>query len=240
MSDPHRLYEIRCPVHRFVTINDWEREIINQPAFQRLRRIRQLAWTDHAMNAQERWLFRLAVLSELVERAPGRLGRTAIMKLAYFLQAVKEVPLGYNFRLYTYGPYDSAVLTDLSQAEAMRAIKSKVVPNPSGYGYEFEPGPKVNEVKGLIKAGLTAHESAIRWVVSEFSSMSASDLELVSTILYADREAEQNGKTLKIDDLCLQVSQIKPRFALAYIRSKVDLMMTRQLLRSTTESGSPC
>ena len=37
MSDPHRLHEIRCPVHRFVTINDWEREIINQPAFQRLR-----------------------------------------------------------------------------------------------------------------------------------------------------------------------------------------------------------
>ena len=25
MSDPHRLHEIRCPVHRFVTINDWER-----------------------------------------------------------------------------------------------------------------------------------------------------------------------------------------------------------------------
>jgi hypothetical protein len=39
---------------------------------------------------------------------------------------------------------------------------------------------------------------------------------------------------------CLQVSQIKPRFALAYIRSKVDLKMSRQLLRSTTESGSPC
>lgn len=46
MTDPHRLYEIRCPIHGFVTINDWEREIIAQPAFQRLRRIRQLAWTD--------------------------------------------------------------------------------------------------------------------------------------------------------------------------------------------------
>jgi HD superfamily phosphohydrolase len=46
MGDPHRQYEIRCPVHGFITINDWEREIIAQPAFQRLRRIRQLAWTD--------------------------------------------------------------------------------------------------------------------------------------------------------------------------------------------------
>jgi HD superfamily phosphohydrolase len=46
MADPHRVYEIRCPVHGFIPINDWERAIIAQPAFQRLRRIRQLAWTD--------------------------------------------------------------------------------------------------------------------------------------------------------------------------------------------------
>jgi uncharacterized protein len=47
MSDPHRTYEIRCPVYGFITISDWEREIISQTAFQRLRRIRQLAWTDY-------------------------------------------------------------------------------------------------------------------------------------------------------------------------------------------------
>jgi uncharacterized protein len=47
VADHHRSYELRCPVHGFIPINDWEREIINQPAFQRLRRIRQLAWTDY-------------------------------------------------------------------------------------------------------------------------------------------------------------------------------------------------
>lgn len=41
-----RQYVIRCPLHGFVTLWDWEREIINHPAYQRLRRIRQLAWTD--------------------------------------------------------------------------------------------------------------------------------------------------------------------------------------------------
>jgi HD superfamily phosphohydrolase len=46
VADPHRSYEVRCPVHGFIELNDWEREIISQPAFQRLRRIRQLAWTD--------------------------------------------------------------------------------------------------------------------------------------------------------------------------------------------------
>lgn len=41
-----RKFEFRCPVHGFVTLTDWERDIISQPAYQRLRRIRQLAWTD--------------------------------------------------------------------------------------------------------------------------------------------------------------------------------------------------
>jgi uncharacterized protein len=40
-------YEIRCPVHGFVRLNDWEMGIISQSPFQRLRRIRQLAWTDY-------------------------------------------------------------------------------------------------------------------------------------------------------------------------------------------------
>jgi HD superfamily phosphohydrolase len=46
MADPHRTYEIRCPVHGFIPIDDWEKEIINHRVFQRLKRIRQLAWTD--------------------------------------------------------------------------------------------------------------------------------------------------------------------------------------------------
>src|SRR5438874_8698888 len=46
MAKVHRQCEIRCPVHGFITLNDWEWEIISQPVFQRLRRIRQLAWTD--------------------------------------------------------------------------------------------------------------------------------------------------------------------------------------------------
>lgn len=43
---PESLHEVRDPVHGFITYNDWEREIINRGEFQRLRRIRQLAWTE--------------------------------------------------------------------------------------------------------------------------------------------------------------------------------------------------
>lgn len=39
-------FESRDPVHGFVTFSAWERDIINHDVFQRLRRIRQLAWTE--------------------------------------------------------------------------------------------------------------------------------------------------------------------------------------------------
>jgi len=41
-----KTYEIRDPIHGFVVLSDWERDIVNHPVFQRLRRIRQLGWTD--------------------------------------------------------------------------------------------------------------------------------------------------------------------------------------------------
>ena len=39
-------YEIRDPVYGFIAFNDWEKEILNHPVFQRLRRIKQLALTE--------------------------------------------------------------------------------------------------------------------------------------------------------------------------------------------------
>jgi hypothetical protein len=41
-----RRLEIRDPIHGFVELTPWEWEVVNHPVFQRLRRIRQLAWTE--------------------------------------------------------------------------------------------------------------------------------------------------------------------------------------------------
>jgi len=41
-----KVYEIRDPIYGFIQLDEWEREIVNHPVFQRLRRIRQHAFTD--------------------------------------------------------------------------------------------------------------------------------------------------------------------------------------------------
>src|SRR6266550_2965634 len=86
--DPHRLYEIRCPVHGFVTLNDWERTIIAEPAFQRLRRIRQLAWTDQvypgAMHTRfEHSLGVMHVATRLYEAVARRSRELLVSELVY-------------------------------------------------------------------------------------------------------------------------------------------------------------
>jgi hypothetical protein len=41
-----RICEIRDPIHGFIDLDEWEMEIVNHPAFQRLRRIRQLGLSE--------------------------------------------------------------------------------------------------------------------------------------------------------------------------------------------------
>ena len=187
---------------------------------------------------QKRWL-RLGVLTELVERSPCKLGRTAAMKLAFLLQTVKGVPLGYNFRLYTYGPFDGNVLNDLAQAETLKAVESSMVTFNGGYGYEFASGPEHEVVKALAGPELARYDTEVAWVLREFARKTAGDLELLATIIYADRDALRQGLRLSFADLCRQVKGIKPRFANEYILKNIESLAEIKLLRATTPGDSP-
>jgi len=101
------------------------------------------------MNIDRGWRLRLAVLSTLVKQAPQKPGRTTLMKFAYLLQTVRGVPLGYRFELYNYGPYDSTVVSDLSQAVTLKAIKSETVYFQSGYGYEYS-----SPIRGMLHCAI--------------------------------------------------------------------------------------
>src|SRR5262245_49896853 len=141
------------------------------------------------MNDQDRFWLRLGLLSTLIERAPVRLGRTALMKLAYLLQTLRGLPLGYDFRLHTYGPFDSDLLNDLGMAESLGAITSNMVIFPSGYGYEFASRPEGDTIRKRFAPQLDNYQADLCWALDEFGGLSAADLELLSTIIYANREA---------------------------------------------------
>lgn len=189
------------------------------------------------MDELQKRRLRLGLLSELVVQAPCKLGRTAIMKLAYLLQVAKGVPLGYNFRLYTYGPFDSDLLNDLDQAEALEAVKSEKVTFSSGpgYGYEFVPGEKHARLQRVAANELATYQEVIQWALDRFSEKPAADLELLSTIVFADREAASQEKQLSYDELVRKVKNIKQKFSDSTILHEVKELASAGLLVASHE-----
>ena len=172
---------------------------------------------------------RIALIAHLAEHSPTKwIGRTALMKYCYFLQVLRDVPLGYSFSLYSYGPFDSAVLSDLGNAEALGVIDE--APLLTGYGYEIKKVASDEDLYELAGGFLEKYKAHIDWVIQQFGTQSASDLELDSTIVYVDRESSEGGTRLDEDQLAKQVRDVKPHFSESKIRRHVRALKDKQLL----------
>jgi hypothetical protein len=169
---------------------------------------------------------RIAVFVELIEGTGTQIGRTALMKMCYFLQTLRAVPLGYEFSLYSYGPFDSMVLSDLRAAEDLSAIESSVSAFPGGYQYLLSASDNAAQFRKLARSFLTEHRADLDWVSQTFGRRSASELELLSTIVYVNRsDSISSRQTLKE-----KVKLIKPHFSLPDISQKIDWLEQKQLL----------
>jgi len=178
---------------------------------------------------------RLALIPTLVENSPNRqIGRTALMKYMYFLQTLRQVPLGYRFTLYSYGPFDSTVLADLSVAESLRAVTSKTVLYPGGYGYEISTDEKAKWLKQRAEQFVNQHEKDVRWVMKKFGKLTSAQLELVSTIIYVDREEAKNGKNASVKSIAHKVHEIKPHFSETEILGFAQTLVTENLLQTAS------
>jgi hypothetical protein len=176
---------------------------------------------------------RLAILALMVKRASGQtLGRTQVMKLFYLLQELKGVPLGYDFRLFNYGPFDSEVLSDLSSACGLDTVVEKTIIYSRGYGYDITPGIHADKATWSLEANHREIVEKVEEVMREFGTFSASELELRSTLLFVDREFAGVGQGVSLEALVERVRQIKPHFADATIRKRALDMKDKNYFQS--------
>ncbi len=155
-----------------------------------------------------------------------------MMKLCYFLQTLRNVPLGYRFTLYSYGPFDASVLSDISSAESLGGIKSRTFFYAGGYGYEISPARKNGFVKDLDPKFIKKYNKDFDWVIATFGNFGSADLELLSTIVYVDRESANAKKKQLVQILANKVQEIKPHFNLPAVQSKVEFLREENLLNS--------
>jgi uncharacterized protein len=186
------------------------------------------------MPASDKLLQRIAVISDLVSKAPPEFGRTALMKCLYFLQTIRGVPLGYRFRLYTYGPFDPDVLNDLSLAERLGAVDSHLQSFSGGYRYELARGTDAGRVSNAVRDFLNRYQDDIDWVVQVFGGRSALDLENASTVLFTDRSVSERGERITLRELVHRVHEVKPHLAIHVIEREARSLKEQGLIITTT------
>jgi len=109
-------------------------------------------------------------------------------------------------------------------------VKSRLVRFSGGYGYEFSPGKKHAAVRKLTGNAAEPYRDAIRWALDHFGQRSAADLELLSTIVFADRAAAQERRTLSFKELARTVREIKPRFSEEQVLRNIKELAAQNLV----------
>ncbi|MGH9616745.1 MAG: hypothetical protein ACRD28_08380 [Acidobacteriaceae bacterium] len=182
---------------------------------------------------------RLSLIPILAEKHEGRyIGRTALMKYMYFLQTLRGVPLGYHFSMYSYGPFDSEVLSDLSSAEAMNIVSSMPVSFSGGYGYRIQASRNAQAAKQESGKFISQHENDVEWLFSKFGGMTSAELELASTIIYVDREFYGERKRFEPEQIVARVREIKPHFSQEQVQKSFDSLFDKGLITSTQTGTS--
>jgi uncharacterized protein len=175
-----RPIEIRCPIYGFIRLEGWEHDIVAVPAFQRLRRIRQLAWTDYVYPGAMHTRFEHALgvmhmatqlYDAVVERSwpileekfgfnnAGRERYRQLVRLAALLHDVGHGPFSHSVE--ELAPTVSGTRKfrheEYSTAIIKRQFKDLIENHPANNNYGF----RVEEITGLIEGGMSAGRAAL-------------------------------------------------------------------------------
>jgi uncharacterized protein YwgA len=166
---------------------------------------------------------RIGVICDILTKKPLKhvTGKTSIMKLIYILQQVYEVPLGYEYALYTYGPYSPEVMNDIDYARQIDAISvNSVTYSPGLEGYQLETtGNSKREIK-KAQDFINLYKEQIEKTTNQFGNRNAKELELIATIIYLCDAYETNGLNVDVEAISKKVHEIKPHFSPEEIKAE--------------------
>jgi uncharacterized protein YwgA len=137
------------------------------------------------------------------------LGKTALMKIVYLLQQIKQLELGYDFDIYTYGPYASEVTIDLDNLISDGFVLSAIHNHGNYFGYELNISETGKEKMQKLRDD---DEKSLQEILSFAADKSARDLELYSTIVFINHLYQKNKMACGSKKVVDNVHEIKPHF----------------------------
>lgn len=153
----------------------------------------------------------IIALAERMQEKSLWFGKTALQKLVYLLEAIYNVPCGYQFTLYIHGPFCADLISDLDYVDSLQGVNVQF--DPSSNGYKINPGDSGEVLKEKAREFLNNYEGPINDIIEQFGSMRTRDLELRSTIVYVDRDTRISGRNLGRKEFIKEIKGIKPHFS---------------------------
>jgi uncharacterized protein YwgA len=153
-----------------------------------------------------------AAISYMAANAKGSpsLGKTAMQKLIYLVQELQDVPIGYRFQLYNYGPYSSDLAEDLTYVEFLDGIKVDF--DPVQNSYKIHAAKASDFLIGKASDFIAHFRQGIDRIIQEFGNRKVRELELIATAVYASRILKELDSYSE-ERLIEQVREIKPKFS---------------------------
>jgi len=172
-------------------------------------------------------VYNSAVILKLIEEWTAHskypLGRTIIQKLCYFAQAI-DIPLGYRFSVYQYGPYSQELYNHIDDMVMSGLIKDENISTVDGSKTGTSSYALGEPDYYLPKCQILESETKdkIKQMVSFFKENSPNELELLSTTHYyyiANKNyyKEIDDGTLKSFTLKSVVNAKKDKFSISEI-----------------------
>lgn len=164
----------------------------------------------------------IAELTKRVDKISPQFGKVALQKMVFLLQEVYQVDCGYDFRLYSYGPFDSQLLNDLDLVAHWGYVCVNRVNDMLG-GYKIRPTDSVDSIRAKATDFLDSDKTktAIDKLMETYGAMTARDLELRATTVYVAKNMQVKGNLATKENICHLVGQIKPKYTAQEIEQAV-------------------
>lgn len=127
-----------------------------------------------------------AVLTHLVQKLRDKdswAGETHIQKAAYLLQTMLEVPLGFQFVLYMFGPFSFELRDELTALRGDNLLCLQPQTPPYGPRYEA-PKERADYIQGLYPVTLNKHAKKVDFIASQLGAKGVAALERLATAFY--------------------------------------------------------
>jgi uncharacterized protein YwgA len=162
-------------------------------------------------------LQRSAIIATLVKESRERnafCGETFVQKSVYFLQELLQVPCGFEYQLYIYGPFSFELQGHLGsmRADDMLGITS------FDYGTTFEPGEQYTFLESNLGRTIATYRKAVEFVVQHLAGWNVKQLERVATALYFTVTADESSR----DQRVAMIREVKPHIGAEEAQVAID------------------